>query len=83
MTLNTEIHTGVGVSHPLDPLSREEISRAAAILKDGPAAAESFRFISIELREPEKELLRTGAAVTREADAVLVNRAEARSYEAI
>ncbi|MDQ0000847.1 hypothetical protein J2W15_004367, partial [Pseudarthrobacter sulfonivorans] len=26
MTLNTEIHTGVGVSHPLDPLSREEIS---------------------------------------------------------
>ncbi|MDR7085118.1 hypothetical protein J2X01_004438, partial [Arthrobacter ginsengisoli] len=26
MTLNTEIHTEVGVAHPLDPLSREEIS---------------------------------------------------------
>ncbi|MET3721844.1 hypothetical protein ABIB27_003888, partial [Arthrobacter sp. UYEF21] len=25
MTLNTEIHTEVGVAHPLDPLSREEI----------------------------------------------------------
>ncbi|MCU1515968.1 MAG: tynA, partial [Pseudarthrobacter sp.] len=83
MTLNTEIQTEVGVSHPLDPLSREEITRAASILKDGPAAAESFRFISIELREPEKELLRSGAAVVREADAVLINRAEARSYEAI
>ena len=29
MTLNTEIQTEVGVAHPLDPLSREEISRAA------------------------------------------------------
>ncbi|WP_248763874.1 primary-amine oxidase [Pseudarthrobacter sp. SSS035] len=83
MTLNTEIHTEVGVAHPLDPLSRAEISRAASILKDGPAAAETFRFISIELREPDKELLRTGAATVREADAVLVDRAEGRSYEAI
>ncbi|WP_427136149.1 primary-amine oxidase [Pseudarthrobacter sp. S9] len=83
MTLNTEIHTEVGVSHPLDPLSRAEISRAASILKGGQAAAESFRFISIELREPEKELLRSGAQTVREADAVLVNRAEGRSYEAI
>lgn len=83
MTLNTEIHSEVGVAHPLDPLSREEISRAASILKDGPAAAETFRFISIELREPEKGLLRSGAATVREADAVLVNRAEGRSYEAI
>ncbi|WP_248763856.1 primary-amine oxidase [Pseudarthrobacter sp. SSS035] len=83
MTLNTEVQNVVGVSHPLDPLSREEISRASAILKDGPAAAESFRFISVELREPDKELLRSGAATAREADAVLVNRAENRAYEAI
>src|SRR6478736_1895819 len=83
MTLNTETETVVGVAHPLDPLSRAEISRAAAILKDGPAAAETFRFISIELREPDKELLRSGAKTVREADAVLVNRAEGRSYEAI
>ncbi|SDP85277.1 Copper amine oxidase, N2 domain, partial [Arthrobacter sp. ok909] len=83
MTLNTETEIVVGVSHPLDPLSRAEISRAASILKGGQAAAESFRFISIELREPEKELLRSGAQTVREADAVLVNRAEGRSYEAI
>ncbi|MCP9001706.1 tyramine oxidase, partial [Pseudarthrobacter sp. RMG13] len=75
MTLTTEVQTVVGVSHPLDPLSRAEISRAASILKDGQAGAESFRFISIELREPDKELLRSGAKTVREADAVLVNRA--------
>ena len=83
MTLNTETETVVGVAHPLDPLSRAEISRAAAILKGGPAAAGSFRFISIELREPDKVLLRSGAKTVREADAVLVNRAEGRSYEAV
>ncbi|WP_159708907.1 primary-amine oxidase [Arthrobacter sp. 18067] len=83
MTLNAETGVLVGVSHPLDPLSREEISRAVAILKEGPAAAESFRFISVELREPAKEDLRNGVQVAREADAVLVDRAGARSYEAV
>lgn len=83
MTIDSEIENVVGVSHPLDPLSRAEISRVAAILKEGPAAAESFRFISIELREPDKELLRAGEKIVREADAVLVNRAEGRSYVAI
>ncbi|TLM83712.1 primary-amine oxidase [Pseudarthrobacter sp. NamE2] len=83
MTIDSEIENVVGVSHPLDPLSRAEISRVAAILKEGPAAAESFRFISIELREPDKELLRAGEKIVRQADAVLVNRAEGRSYVAI
>ncbi|MDQ6740679.1 MAG: tyramine oxidase, partial [Actinomycetota bacterium] len=67
MSIDTERQTEVAVAHPLDPLSREEISRAVAILKDGNTAAESFRFISVELREPAKELLRTGHKVTREA----------------
>ena len=74
MSVDTEVETVVGVAHPLDPLSREEISRAVAILREGPAAAESFRFISVELREPAKELLRNGVQVVREADAVLVDR---------
>ncbi|WP_236783164.1 hypothetical protein [Arthrobacter sp. QXT-31] len=83
MTLDIESSTVVGVAHPLDPLSREEISRAVGILKAGPAAAESFRFISVELREPSKADLRNGVQVVREADAVLVDRAVARSYEAV
>src|SRR5919112_2550101 len=83
MTLDIETSAVVGVAHPLDPLSREEITRAVAILKEGQAAAESFRFISVELREPGKEDLRSGVQVVREADAVLVDRAEARSYTAV
>ncbi|AOT02972.1 primary-amine oxidase [Arthrobacter sp. U41] len=83
MTLNTETETVVGVAHPLDPLSRAEISRAVSILKDGPAAAESFRFISVELREPSKEALRTGGETEREADSVLVDRGAGNAYEAI
>src|SRR6476620_1337334 len=69
MTVDIETSAVVGVSHPLDTLSREEISRAVAVLKEVPAAAESFRFISVELREPSKEALRNGVQVTREADA--------------
>ncbi|RJT77721.1 tyramine oxidase, partial [Arthrobacter cheniae] len=83
MSIDSDVNTVVGVEYPLDPLSRAEISRAASILKDGPAAAESFRFISIELREPAKDLLRAGIETVREADAVLIDRAEGRSYEAI
>ena len=83
MSINTEIDTVVGVSHPLDQLSRAEISRAVSILKDGPAAAETFRFISVEMREPDKELLRAGSATAREADAVLVDRAVGVSYTAV
>ena len=83
MTANTATEASVAVSHPLDQLSRAEISRATAILKDGPAAAESFRFISVEMREPSKEDLRNGTVTAREADAVLIDRAEGRAFSAI
>lgn len=83
MTITTDARTVVGVTHPLDPLSREEISRAVSILKDGQAAAESFRFISVELREPAKELLRTGSETVREADAVLIDRGAGNAFEAV
>ena len=83
MTITTDARTVVGVTHPLDPLSREEISRAVSILKDGQAAAESFRFISVELREPAKELLRAGSETVREADAVLIDRGAGNAFEAV
>ncbi|WP_462200269.1 primary-amine oxidase [Arthrobacter sp. B2a2-09] len=83
MTIDSETQAVVGVAHPLDPLSRAEISRAVSILKDGPAAAESFRFGSVELREPSKEDLRNGTVPAREADAVLIDRNGGTAYEAI
>lgn len=72
----------ITVAHSLDPLSPEEIRRAAAILKGGPAAADTFRFSSIELKEPQKEKRRRGENPSREAMAVLIDRATGSSYEA-
>lgn len=70
-------------SHPLDPLSTEEISRAAAILKSGPAAAPTFRFVAINLHEPDKRALKSDDALNREVDSVLIDRATGTAYEAI
>lgn len=83
MNINAETPAIVGVAHPLDPLSRAEISQAVSILKDGPAAAETFHFISVELREPDKEALRTGSETAREAAAVLIDQGTKTTYEAI
>ncbi|QYF89213.1 primary-amine oxidase [Arthrobacter sp. PAMC25284] len=82
MSIETDIETVVG-AHPLDPLSRAEISRAVGILKEGQAAAETFRFISVELREPSKVALREGSETEREADSVLIDRGTGNAYEAI
>lgn len=82
MTISIDAQTVVG-AHALDPLSRAEITRAVAILKNGPAAGETFRFISVELREPSKLDLRAGNETEREADAVLVDRGTGNAYEAI
>lgn len=82
MNINTETPVVVGAAHPLDPLSRAEISQTVSILKDGPAAAETFSFISVELREPDKEALRSGSKTAREAEAVLIDQGTKTTYEA-
>ena len=42
------------MSHPLDPLTAEEIRRAAAIVRRDRGVGDGWRFASIELREPAK-----------------------------
>lgn len=69
--------------HPLDPLTAEEITACAAVLTEGPAAADTFRFVAINLREPDKALLRSGQVVAREADAILIDRKTGTAYEAV
>lgn len=83
MSLHIDTRPAVDVFHPLDPLSAEEIAQAVSVLKDGPAAAPSFRFVSVELREPAKDALRRGELTAREADAVLIDRSSGSSYEAV
>ena len=57
-------------AHPLDPLSGDEITQAAAILRRDQGVGERWRFASIELREPSKDVVRdfsAGDEIRREA----------------
>ncbi len=41
-------------NHPLDPMTAEEFSQTAAILRRDQGVTETWRFASIELAEPPK-----------------------------
>ena len=71
--------------HPLDPLTADEIRRAAAILRRDQGVDERWRIASIELREPPKEVVtgwQTGQPCEREARVVCWNRDDGRAYKA-
>ena len=82
----TEERPSTTVTHPLEPLSAEEIRRAAALLRDAGRIGPGSRFISLGLREPAKEAVLAhdadGTAVPREAAAVVLDRTDGRTYEA-
>jgi len=67
-------------AHPLDPLTAEEIRQAAAILRRDRGVGGSWRFASIELREPAKGALETAR---REAIVVCWDRSDGRAYRAV
>jgi primary-amine oxidase len=74
-----------GTPHPLDPLTAEEISTAAAILRREQGVGERWRFASIELREPSKAVVHDFAAgdpIAREAVAICWNRDDGQVYKA-
>ena len=59
------------MTHPLDPLTADEIRQAAAIVRRERGVGDGWRFASIELKEPSKadlpalesgELIRAGGA---------------------
>jgi len=81
--MTTAEHAKVGVRHPLDPLTAEEIAAASRILKRDRGLAASARFVYVTLREPAKDAVLRGEAVEREAHIVLRERAECRTYEAV
>jgi primary-amine oxidase len=70
-------------AHPLDPLTAQEISDVAAVLRrDRGVEPPRWRFASIELVEPDKADLRDGRS-RREAQAVCWNRDDGRAYRAM
>src|SRR5271165_6837847 len=71
-------------SHPLDPLTADEISRVAATLRSESVLDERWRFASIELAEPAKdELAANRQGISRRAQVVCWNTADGRAYRAL
>jgi primary-amine oxidase len=72
-------------THPLDPLSAEEIGAAVSILRRDRGLGLRWRFASIELAEPAKQSVRDfspGDTIAREALAVCWNRDDGQTYKA-
>jgi primary-amine oxidase len=72
--------------HPLDPLTAQEIARAGEILRSKHGVGPLVRVISIALHEPPREVVlnyRAGSPVERAAFAILLDRAEGQTYEAV
>ncbi len=72
--------------HPLEPLSGDEFRQTADILRRDQDVTDSWRFASIELKEPPKAKVKgwaPGDPVGRRSLAVLWNRADNQAYEAV
>src|ERR671931_7504 len=73
-------------THPLEPLSAEEVGAAASILRDELGLDERARFLFIMLHEPPKDVVRAwtpDAAVPREAEVILRERGRMGVLEAV
>jgi primary-amine oxidase len=71
-----DVQPGRSGSHPLDPLTADEIATAAALLQRAGLAPASVRMVTIELAEPEKQ-----AVLARSADALHSRRARVVLYD--
>ena len=80
----TDVRAGTGL-HPLEPLGPDEIDLATEVLRTQEGLADTYRFVSVTLKEPPKEAVLAGSSdgVEREAQAVLLNRADGATYEAV
>ena len=78
---------GTGTGHPLEPLTAQEISAAADVLRAERGLAPTARFVFVELHEPPKAAVLAWSPgddpLPREAHIVLYERAEQTTYEAV
>ncbi len=80
------VATSQAVSHPLDPLTSEEIVEAAAILKAQRRLGPRVRFETIVLQEPAKDVVlnhKPGGAISRDAFVVILDNEDGSTYEAV
>jgi primary-amine oxidase len=74
------------IRHPLEPLAREEVAAAVAIVRAEQNIGPSFRFPCVTLHEPPKSLVlqfQANQPIEREAFLILLDNATGQTYEAI
>ena len=74
------------VQHPLEPLSREEVATAIAIIRDERNLGETIRFTTVVLNEPPKNVVlnfKDGDPINREALMILLDNATGAVYEVV
>ncbi len=74
------------MSHPLEPLTAQEVQLAVALLKHAGKVTPTTRFVSVSLEEPDKASVHafTGREpITREAFAVLFDNGTNSCFEAV
>src|SRR5437588_3141958 len=72
------------IQHPLEPLTAQEVQLAISMLKDHGKVTPTTRFVSVSLKEPDKEFVNrfTGKEpIRREAFAVLFDNGTNSCYE--
>jgi primary-amine oxidase len=82
----TVVSSAVGVLHPLEPLTLDELSTAADILRTQRGLGPLVRFVTIALHEPPKDVVLafpSGGPVEREAFVILLDNEHGRTYEAV
>jgi primary-amine oxidase len=84
--MTTTAERATAVRHLLDPLTADEIETATRILRQERGLGESARFVYVTLREPAKDAVlsyQPGEPIDRQADVVIRERAEHKTYEAV
>lgn len=74
------------VTHPLDPLTSNEINETCRILKQAGKITDASRFASLSLFEPAKETVlkfKTGDAIPRQSLSVIYEAASNKTFEAV
>src|SRR3954453_23789594 len=73
------------IKHPLEPLTASEVQLAVSLLKDTGKVTATTRFVSVSLKEPDKETVHRFSGegpIRREAFAVLFDNGTNSCYEA-
>jgi primary-amine oxidase len=70
-------------THPLDPLSADEISATVAVLRSAHKITEQSRFPMLVLQEPTKTAVARGERVPRQAFVMVYERKAQQNFEAV